>query len=75
MKIVTTGSSALDLAFGIIEPLTGRKWEFNLFPLSFGEMAEHNSLIEEKRLLHHRLVFGCYPDVVTNPGDEAGIIR
>lgn len=70
IKVIATGSSSFDLANKIREPLTGRKWEFSLFPFSFGEMANHNGFLEERRLLEHRMVFGYYPEIVNNPGDE-----
>lgn len=70
VKVIVTGSSAFELANRIHEPLTGRKWEFNLFPFSYPEMAQHHGNLEEKRLLHHRLVFGYYPEIVLHPGEE-----
>lgn len=70
VQVIATGSSALELAGQIKEPLTGRKYEYHLFPFSFAEMVHHTSLLEEKRLLEHRLVFGYYPEVVNNPGEE-----
>lgn len=70
VQIIATGSSAFELANKLNEPLTGRKYEFHLFPLSFEEMANHHGLLEESRLLHHRLVFGYYPEIVTTPGSE-----
>jgi len=75
IQLVATGSSAFELANEINEPLTGRKWEFKLYPLSFSEMVKHHGLLEEIRLLNHRLVFGSYPDVVTNQGSEKEILR
>ncbi|MBI5858432.1 MAG: ATP-binding protein [Sphingobacteriales bacterium] len=75
VKVIATGSSAFELANKINEPLTGRKWEYHLYPLSFGEMAEHSSLLEEKRLLHHRLIYGYYPEVVTTPGKEQALLK
>ena len=75
VQLIATGSSSFDLANEINEPLTGRKWEFQLFQLSFGEMATHNGLQEEIRLLPHRLVYGYYPEVVTNPGTEKDILK
>jgi predicted AAA+ superfamily ATPase len=71
VKVIATGSSSFELANKINEPLTGRKWQFNLFPLSFGEMVQHTSLLEEQRLLEHRLIFGYYPEIVSSAGDEA----
>lgn len=70
VKVIATGSSSFDLANKIKEPLTGRKWEYQLFPLSFEEMVNKNGFLEERRLLEHRLIFGYYPEIVTNPGDE-----
>lgn len=70
VKVLATGSSAFELANHINEPLTGRKWEYNLFPFSFGEMVAEHGLLTEKRLLNHRLVYGYYPEIVTNPGEE-----
>ena len=70
VKIIVTGSSSLDLADALQEPLTGRKLVFKLFPLSFKEMCNHTSLLEEKRLLEHRLIYGYYPEIVTRPGHE-----
>jgi len=74
VKVLATGSSAFELANRINEPLTGRKWEFYLYPLSWREMVQHHGLIEERRLLQHRLIYGYYPDVVLSPGDEAALL-
>jgi len=38
-------------------------------------MFYHSSEMEERRLLEHRMVYGCYPEVVTNPGDEQLILN
>ena len=75
VKVIATGSSAFELANKINEPLTGRKWEYHLYPLSFGEMVAHTNLLEEKRLLHHRLVYGYYPEIITSPGNEQALLK
>ena len=31
-------------------------------------MVDHSSLLEETRMLEHRMVYGYYPEVVTDPG-------
>jgi len=74
-QVIATGSSAFELSSEINEPLTGRKFEYKLFPLSFKEMCQNSSIREEKRLLEHRLVYGYYPEVVTHPGDEKEILN
>jgi predicted AAA+ superfamily ATPase len=70
IQIIATGSSAFEIKNKTNEPLTGRKWEFHLFPLSFSEMVNNLGLIEEKRMIPHRLVYGYYPEVVTHLGEE-----
>jgi len=75
VQLLATGSSAFELANRINEPLTGRKWEYRLFPLSFSELADHHGLLEETRLLKHRMVYGYYPEVVMNPGQEKEVLR
>jgi len=70
IQLLATGSSSFELANKINEPLTGRKWEYRMFPLSFEEMCNHHGLLEEQRLISHRMVFGYYPEIVTNPGQE-----
>ena len=75
VQLVATGSSSFELANRINEPLTGRKWEYRMFPLSFAELVANSSLLEEKRMLPHRLVYGSYPDVVTRPGDEVAVLK
>lgn len=75
VKVIATGSSSFELANKINEPLTGRKWEYLMFPLSFQEMVNHHGFVEEKRLLQQRLVFGYYPDIVNNPGDEKELLK
>lgn len=75
IQIIATGSSAFELSNKINEPLTGRKWEYNMYPISFGEMVEHHGLFEELKYLSNRLVFGYYPEVVCNIGNEKNILQ
>lgn len=74
VQVLATGSSSFDLSNKVNEPLTGRKIEYWMYPLSFGELVEHHGLLEEKRLLAHRLIYGSYPDVINNVGDERMIL-
>ncbi len=74
VQVVATGSSSFNLSNKINEPLTGRRLEYWMYPLSFGELVEHHGLLDEKRLLTHRLVYGSYPDVINNEGDEKTVL-
>jgi len=75
LKVIATGSSSLDLSNRTTEPLTGRKRQFKLFPLSFSEMAAHHGLLSERNLIPHRLIYGYYPDVVNSPGEERQLLQ
>ncbi|MBQ7691869.1 MAG: ATP-binding protein [Muribaculaceae bacterium] len=74
VQLVASGSSSFELSNKINEPLTGRKFEYQLFPLSFGEMVDDTDLLTEKRMLKHRMVYGYYPDVVTSSGLEREVL-
>ena len=75
VQVIASGSSAFELRNSLNEPLTGRKYEYHLYPLSFMEMASHNSLLDERRELPHRLLYGYYPDVVTHPQEAERLLR
>jgi uncharacterized protein len=75
VQLIITGSSALELANEVNEPLTGRKFEYYMLPLSCKELTAHHGSVVEKDLLPNRLVYGSYPDVINNPGLEAEILR
>ena len=75
VQLIATGSSAFELSNKLNEPLTGRKWEFKMYPISFQEMVNHHGLLNEIRLLPHRLIYGFYPDVVNHPGNEKEILK
>jgi uncharacterized protein len=73
-QLILTGSSSFDIANILNEPLTGRKFEFKLFPFSFSELSDNSSLAEEKRLLDRRMIYGYYPDIVNNPTEEEDLL-
>lgn len=73
--LIATGSSSFELANKVNEPLTGRKRDFRLYPLSFSELAQEYGLLAEKRMLPHRLVYGSYPEVVVKQGEEKIILK
>ena len=75
VQVIATGSSSFELANKLNEPLTGRKYEMHLFPIAFAEMVTHNGLLEEKRTLEQRLIYGSYPEIITNPTDAKEHIK
>lgn len=74
IKFVLTGSASLDIKAKIKEPLTGRKQEFFLAPLTLGEIINFKGLKTDQitqnfplleKILDDYLLFGGYPEVVT----------
>lgn len=74
VQVIVSGSSSLDIAQQLNEPLTGRKWEYNLLPISWQEYVESNSVLEALQNLESILIYGMYPDVLTNPKDQKEIL-
>jgi hypothetical protein len=75
VQVIATGSSSFELRNKLNEPLTGRKFEHKLYPLSFSEMKNHTGLLDEIRMLPQRLIYGYYPEVVTTQNGEEKILK
>lgn len=70
VQLMVTGSSSLELQNRLNEPLTGRKYEYHLYPISTRELLEHGGLLAVRQSLESRLIYGSYPDII-NHTDEA----
>lgn len=70
VQVIATGSSAFELRNRLNEPLTGRKYEYQLYPISTKEILKTANYVEVNRQLESRLIYGSYPDVMTH-GSEA----
>jgi predicted AAA+ superfamily ATPase len=75
VQFLATGSSALDIAETIFEPLTGRHLLFHLHSLMLAEMYNNLSAFEIEQKIPFHLVYGCYPDVYNNPCDAATLLK
>ena len=73
-QLVVTGSSAIELSNSINEPLTGRKYEYVMYPFSTEELINEFGAREERRMLERRLLYGSYPEVVNNVGEEREVL-
>jgi len=74
-QLILSGSSSFDLANTTQEPLTGRKWTFNLWPISWGEWEEHIGYLKAQQDLESRLVYGMYPDVLNHLDEQQNILK
>ena len=75
VQVIATGSSSFELSNTISEPLTGRKVEFHLFPLSVEELLSQETPLESQRLLEQRLRFGTYPGILFADDPASAILE
>jgi len=73
-QVVATGSSSFELSNLIKEPLTGRYFEFKLFPFSVAELVGYFGLIEYNRLLDERIIYGSYPEIIVDPNEKETLL-
>lgn len=66
VQVIATGSSAFELRNRLNEPLTGRKFEYQMYPISTNEIYQSSGYVDVKRLLETRLIYGSYPEVLSN---------
>ena len=71
LRVIVTGSSSLDLASKISEPLTGRVYSYKLYPIAQSELSEIQTPYEMIANLEERLIFGSYPEIFSLEGIEA----
>jgi len=75
VQLFVSGSSSFDLGNKLNEPLTGRKWEYELFPISWEEFEKKEGFVKSEQQIENRLLFGFYPEVLNNKGKERAILK
>lgn len=75
VQLFVSGSSSFDLGNALNEPLTGRKWEYELFPISWEEYENKNGFIKAEQQIDNRLLYGFYPEVINNQGKERETLK
>ncbi len=75
VQLFVSGSSSFDLGNQLNEPLTGRKWEYELFPISWEEFEMKEGYVKAEQQLENRLLFGMYPEVLNNKGNEREVLK
>ena len=75
VQLFVSGSSSFDLGNALNEPLTGRKWEYELFPFSWEEYEQKIGFIKAEQQIDNRLLYGFYPEVINNQGKEREILK
>jgi hypothetical protein len=74
VQVLVTGSSSLDLRNRLNEPMTGRKYEFTMYPVSTAELYDTDGYLRTKQLLDFRLIYGSYPDVLMHQSEARELI-
>lgn len=75
VRLIASGSSALDISNSINEPLTGRKWEYNMFPFTWNELKKHFGFFQNQKNIPNYLIYGTYPEVITHPNESERILK
>lgn len=75
VQLFVSGSSSFDLGNKLNEPLTGRKWEYELFPISWEEFEKKEGFIKAEQQIENRLLYGFYPEVLNNQGKEREVLK
>ena len=75
VQLFVSGSSSFDLGNELNEPLTGRKWEYELFPISWEEYEDKIGFIKSEQQIENRLLYGLYPEVINNQGKERETLK
>jgi uncharacterized protein len=75
VQLFVSGSSSFDLGNELNEPLTGRKWEYELFPISWEEYENKIGFIKSEQQIENRLLYGLYPEVINNQGKERETLK
>ena len=75
VQLLVSGSSAYELNNKINEPLTGRKWEYQLFPISWKEFEDNIGFIKAEQQLEMRLIYGMYPDVINHTSEAFEVLK
>lgn len=75
VQLFVSGSSSFDLGNALNEPLTGRKWEYELFPISWEEYENKIGLTKTEQQIENRLLYGFYPEVINRQGKERETLK
>ena len=75
IQVYVSGSSAFYLQNSLNESLTGRKWEYELFPISWAEYENKHGYLQSLQQLENKIIYGFYPEILNNIGDEQILLK
>ncbi len=75
VQLIVSGSSSFELNNKLNEPLTGRKWEYQLYPITWHEFENNIGTLKAEQQLEIRLLYGMYPDVINQTENAFEILK
>ena len=70
VQLIVSGSSSFEIKNSLSESLTGRKWEYLMFPVAWSELESTEGYVKSLQQLEIRLIYGMYPEIITHSGEE-----
>jgi predicted AAA+ superfamily ATPase len=70
VQLILSGSSSFEIKNSLSESLTGRKWEYQMFPVTWSELENTEGYIKALQQLEIRLIYGMYPEIIMHPSEE-----
>jgi uncharacterized protein len=75
VQLIVSGSSAFELKNELNEPLTGRKWEYQMYPITWGEFEKHVGYLKAEKQVELRLIYGMYPEIINQTEDSFQLLK
>ena len=70
VQLILSGSSSFEIKNSLSESLTGRKWEYQMFPVTWSELENTEGYVKALQQLEIRLIYGMYPEIITHSSEE-----
>ena len=70
VQLLMSGSSSFEIKNQLSESLTGRKWEYLMFPVTWKELELTDGYVKTLQQFELRLIYGMYPEIITHPSEE-----
>lgn len=70
VQLILSGSSSFEIKNSLSESLTGRKWEYVMYPVTWSEFESTYGYVNALQQFELRLIYGMYPEIITHPSEE-----
>jgi predicted AAA+ superfamily ATPase len=70
IQLILSGSSSFEIKNSLSESLTGRKWEYIMYPVIWSELEKTYGYVNAQQQFELRMIFGMYPEIIMHPADE-----